>query len=157
MRRRRIRETTLIFIVVMTCSTRARDRVLFGFASVEAQFAVRRAAEGAALRLGDVECQRVLSDFRLSTVSDAVRAFGELRFFDDSRAQVCRRGTTLAFTTPGASVIHICSVQFKATYGRQPMTSEVILIHEFLHSLGLGENPPSSAAITARVVARCGR
>jgi hypothetical protein len=30
-----------------------------------------------------------------------------------------------------------------------------IVIHEELHSLGLGENPPSSLEITARVVARC--
>jgi hypothetical protein len=33
---------------------------------------------------------------------------------------------------------------------------EAILIHELLHSLGLGENPPSSDYITSRVRARCG-
>jgi hypothetical protein len=32
----------------------------------------------------------------------------------------------------------------------------VLLIHELLHAIGLGENPPASEAITARVVARCG-
>jgi hypothetical protein len=30
----------------------------------------------------------------------------------------------------------------------------LIVIHEFLHTLGLGENPPTSAAITAQVLAR---
>ena len=34
---------------------------------------------------------------------------------------------------------------------------EAVLIHELLHSLGLGENPPDSAAITDRVMARCER
>ena len=31
------------------------------------------------------------------------------------------------------------------------------LIHETLHTLGLGENPPSSEEITLRVESRCGR
>ena len=33
--------------------------------------------------------------------------------------------------------------------------AEIIIIHEFLHSLGLGENPPSSAEITKQVQTRC--
>ena len=33
---------------------------------------------------------------------------------------------------------------------------EILLIHELLHSLGLGENPPTSAQITNTVMARCG-
>jgi hypothetical protein len=36
------------------------------------------------------------------------------------------------------------------------MTIEILLIHEFLHTLGLGENPPTSDAITQRVAVRCG-
>jgi hypothetical protein len=32
-----------------------------------------------------------------------------------------------------------------------------LFIHEILHTLGLGESPPSSEAITARVVVRCGK
>jgi hypothetical protein len=31
-----------------------------------------------------------------------------------------------------------------------------MIIHEILHSLGLGENPPSSDEITKQVAARCG-
>jgi hypothetical protein len=37
------------------------------------------------------------------------------------------------------------------------MRADVLLIHEMLHSLGLGENPPSSREITEHVVARCGK
>jgi hypothetical protein len=36
------------------------------------------------------------------------------------------------------------------------VTVELVLIHELLHSLGLGENPPSSAEITRQVTKRCG-
>jgi hypothetical protein len=32
-----------------------------------------------------------------------------------------------------------------------------MIIHEELHSLGLGENPPDSKEITQQVIARCGR
>jgi hypothetical protein len=30
-----------------------------------------------------------------------------------------------------------------------------LIIHEMLHTLGLGENPPSSREITQRVTERC--
>jgi hypothetical protein len=38
---------------------------------------------------------------------------------------------------------------------RNSRHAEALLIHEMLHSLGLGENPPTSHQITARVRARC--
>jgi hypothetical protein len=37
----------------------------------------------------------------------------------------------------------------------EPGRAEAIVIHEVLHSLGLGENPPSSEDITAAVERRC--
>jgi len=39
--------------------------------------------------------------------------------------------------------------------GKNPSLTEAFLIHEELHSLGLGENPPSPKAITGRVLAKC--
>jgi hypothetical protein len=33
--------------------------------------------------------------------------------------------------------------------------AEAVIIHEMLHTLGLGENPPSSTEITFRVLNRC--
>jgi hypothetical protein len=33
--------------------------------------------------------------------------------------------------------------------------AEFIVIHELLHTLGLGENPPTPQDITRRVKARC--
>ena len=38
---------------------------------------------------------------------------------------------------------------------RDPWTAENMVIHEMLHTLGLGENPPSSREITRRVNDRC--
>jgi hypothetical protein len=37
------------------------------------------------------------------------------------------------------------------------MEMRAVIIHEMLHSLGLGENPPSSKEITLRVMQRCWR
>jgi len=36
-----------------------------------------------------------------------------------------------------------------------PWLSEFMVIHEMLHTLGLGENPPSSFEITEQVMRRC--
>ena len=35
------------------------------------------------------------------------------------------------------------------------LTSEVVIIHELLHALGLGENPPTESGITHQIFARC--
>jgi hypothetical protein len=37
----------------------------------------------------------------------------------------------------------------------RPYEAEVCLIHDMLHTLGLGENPPTSSEITQRVKRRC--
>ena len=36
-----------------------------------------------------------------------------------------------------------------------PTYVEALVIHEMMHTLGLGENPPSSLEINARVLKRC--
>jgi hypothetical protein len=47
----------------------------------------------------------------------------------------------------------MCGREFR---NRNRTAAEIIIIHEFLHVLGLGENPPTSDEITERVAARCG-
>lgn len=102
-------------------------------------------------------CQDVFDDFTvaasqpLSSVLAAkgkrpAEAFGGLRFFDDGAA----------LTQLGSRVIRICSLQFRNRYTWDRRAAEVILLHEFLHTLGLGENPPTSREITLRVAERCG-
>jgi hypothetical protein len=56
-------------------------------------------------------------------------------------------------------VVFVCPQEF--SHARRSRRSgggyEFIVIHEMLHSLGLGEDPPSSSEINARVRARCGQ
>ncbi|HSD67450.1 MAG TPA: hypothetical protein VLF95_12150, partial [Vicinamibacteria bacterium] len=66
---------------------------------------------------------------------------------------LCNRGASLAFTQVGSSAVSVCLRAFTLL---RPPEQDAVLIHEMLHSLGLGENPPESVAITARVLKRCG-
>ena len=52
--------------------------------------------------------------------------------------------------------IHVCAKKFARQFSRRTAGGEILVIHELLHSLGLGENPPTSAQITDRVRLRCG-
>ena len=145
----------------------AQTPVFFGLPDGETQFYVRLAVEGAATRLGRPGCQDIFDDFtdasgqRLSTTLAASRrssaaAFSLLWFYDDRNAPQCRSGVTVAFTQPGSRLIRVCGRQFKNRFRRYRTNTEILMIHEFLHTLGLGENPPSSEAITRQVEVRCG-
>ena len=61
----------------------------------------------------------------------------------------------VAYTAPGNRVIWICGERFADRFASSARRGAVLLIHELLHTLGLGENPPSSAAITDAVARRC--
>ena len=58
-------------------------------------------------------------------------------------------------SSPGSRGVFLCGQRFAQLARRDPELASVILIHEEFHSLGLGENPPSSAEITARIAERC--
>jgi hypothetical protein len=62
---------------------------------------------------------------------------------------------TVAATERGSRVVFICPVRFVEIERGNPEYAEATLIHELLHSLGLGENPPRSREITQRVLSRC--
>ncbi len=154
-------------LMTLTGTTSAQPPVLIGFEDGEARLAVRLAVEGAAARLGRPGCQILFTDFsdasgqRLSTTlaasgRSAVETFARLRFFEDRDALQCVGGATLAFTQIGSQIIRVCGRQFKDRFLRNRRTTEFAMIHEFLHALGLGENPPTSQAITKQVAARCG-
>ena len=130
-------------------------------------FAVRQAVRGALRRLGDPRCQAVFSDFeeasgrRLQEVLDERGLSGQellslLMFYDGAQVPQCRKPGVLAFTAPGSHVIYICTAWFREVFELNPARTEAVIIHESLHSLGLGENPPSGREITDRVVERCG-
>jgi hypothetical protein len=128
--------------------------------------AVRRSVEGARRRLVEPRCRKVVSDFedlagrplqaslqKLGREADAY--LGGLFFYDGSSLAQCANRSTLAVTMPGSRVIYICSEQFRRKYRRTPLHTEITIIHEMLHSLGLGEDPPTPSQITSQVMSRC--
>ncbi len=124
---------------------------------------LKSARQGARERLGRLECQAVLTDFESvngGRLDEVLRASGrtaqeqlDLLVFESGFGRhVCER-PVLASTHIHSSVVSICLRPFALV---RPVEQEAVLIHEMLHSLGLGEGPPESVAITARVLARCG-
>jgi len=127
--------------------------------------AVRLAIDLALSKLTRPGCADVYGDFELPdgstprAVLDRMRMRPEeflesLVFIDGSADHVCRNGLAALTATPGSHVIYVCPgfAQFQL---RNRDLSASLIIHESLHVLGLGENPPSSAEITRRVQRRC--
>jgi hypothetical protein len=133
----------------------------------QAGSAVQRALLSARRRLSGESCRRVLSDFDSVLTGGSLGAVLERRggtaeghldslvFKDGSGHPRCARPEILAFTSVGSSTVFVCSRSFVRVAGRDPALAEMVLIHEALHTLGLGENPPTSGEITARIEDRC--
>jgi len=129
------------------------------------RFAVARALGGALQRLDRPECQALLDEFadaagaplRVSLEATGLSAPEYLKrvFFYDGSPRLC--GTSgLAVTTPGSRAVFVCGSRFVREMSSNRRHAEATILHEMLHSLGLGENPPSSDHIHTRVLARCG-
>jgi hypothetical protein len=112
-------------------------------------------------------CGSVLTDFRdqqgkpltdrLVALAVDIRTYVTMiTFIDDSRHRHCASGA-VAFTEPGGRVVRLCVDRLKEAWARDRTYTLAVIIHELLHTLGLGENPPSSKEITSRVLARCGK
>jgi hypothetical protein len=128
---------------------------------------VRRALDLALSRLASPGCPRVYSDFELGGGGtpqdeldrlrmDPAEFLETLAFVDGSREPVCLMGLAALTTTPGSRVISVCPL-FPRLQVNNPGLSASLIIHESLHALGLGENPPRSREITGAVERRCGR
>ena len=125
---------------------------------------VSRAARDAMRKLQEPACQQVLDDFtdreerplrkRLGTSTPAAYlARMVLREGEIPRGSGrCASAGAAAFTAGGAAVF-VCGTSFRRLNRGARANA---LIHEMLHTLGLRENPPSSAEITRRVAERCG-
>ena len=154
----------LVLIAICSHATVATAQVLLDFTGEDA-WNMKRVVEAAAARVARSSCQEVLFDFvdeqgvplgtRLASGRNPVEAFAALRVVNKPLAPQCRNGNRLAFTFPGSHVIYVCSLKLRNESIQNSVRTELILIHEFLHSLGLGENPPTSQAITEQVVVRC--
>jgi hypothetical protein len=126
---------------------------------------LRAALDRAWTVLGEPRCGRLLHTFSDATgqsLETRLVARGvpvqehltRLVFVDESRNRRCMTGF-LAFTEPGSYVVRICVDEFKRTWQQDRRHTVAAVIHEMLHSLGLGENPPSSKEITEQVLAVC--
>jgi hypothetical protein len=130
--------------------------------------AVRAALDGAADRLGGPRCAEVFSaptlrdragrplDERLVSLgTDGPDYLRRLRIYDGSSSHYCDAERTLAFTEPGAGFVFVCGRRFWRAWAANRPYAEAAVIHEALHTLGLGENPPSSEVITRTVLSYC--
>jgi len=129
---------------------------------------VRMAVVEAHRRLGDSRCRQLFTDFeaaaghRLQEHLDLIGQTGQsylgwLWFVDAGYTGRCAEVGVSAFTSPGSQVIYLCGDRFTRAINRRGIGFlATVIIHEELHSLGLGENPPSSEEITREVESRCG-
>jgi hypothetical protein len=135
--------------------------------------AVERAKAGAARRLQKSECLKVLAEFTDAegqtleyTLGTWGMSAGEyvltLPFQDGAAISRCGHAGIELVTHRGLRQVYVCPVgvgalnsRFSRTQIQTPALAEGMVIHEMLHTLGLGENPPSSFEITERVRTRC--
>ena len=124
--------------------------------------ALGRASE----RLATAACRELLSEFtdgagrpladKLTGLRMSAEAYLRLIVVvDGSRLRPCMGTVTLAFTTPGSRVVYLCGTSFATKLQQSPTEATNTIIHELLHSLGLGENPPSSEDISRRIRQLC--
>ena len=137
--------------------------------------AMEGARTGAAKKLRKPECQRVFTDFTDAqgrTLRENLDARGlnapdylqTITFVDGFSTRSCRlRSWVLLVASPGLGSVAVCPVDgspFDSRLAqlqlRDPGFAESMVIHEMLHTLGLGENPPTSDEITRQVQRRCG-
>jgi len=129
---------------------------------------VAAAAGRAAAKLRRPECRELLSDFRdaagrrLAEVLEERRAgapeyLSRLIFVDGRNVPRCAGGDVAAGAFPGSPYIAVCKETFARVQAEDPGLAANTLIHEMLHALGLGEDPPTSEEITRQVAKRCGR
>ena len=124
-----------------------------------------RAVQGAAHQLRQPECEGLLDEFTdtsnrsLRAVLDeeglTAEAFLARLFFYDAAGAACESSTLAGMNAPGSRVVRVCGRRLKRTMNESRSHAEAIVIHEMLHALGLGENPPTSDYITRRVKERC--
>lgn len=130
-----------------------------------ANVATRQALGRASEWLAKPGCRSLLTDFtdqdgrplvdRLSALDvDIPTYLTMIVIIDDTRHVRCADGA-VAFTQPGSRVVRVCVDELKQVWHHDPTYTVAVIIHEVLHTLGLGENPPSSKEITRRVLAGC--
>ena len=128
--------------------------------------AAKRALTAASRWLASPNCGPLFSEFQDSSgipLEERLRQFettpaGYLQrvfFLDAGQHPTCRRHGILAFTAVGSRTVYLCGRDFERAWKKNPREVQATIIHEVLHSLGLGENPPTPRDITDRVLKLC--
>jgi hypothetical protein len=129
---------------------------------------VRMAVVEAHRRLGEPKCRLIFSDFqdesgqplqqKLDSIGQSGQSYlGWIWFVDSEQDGRCKQADVVAFTSPRSQVVRYCGGRFSRRLMRRGLGFlATTIIHEELHSLGLGEDPPSAQEISRRVEARCG-
>jgi hypothetical protein len=128
--------------------------------------ATRRALDEVIRWLSGSRCARLFSEFqdvdgqalevRLRLLQSTPADYLRLVYFHDGElSPACQRHGILAFTQVGSRVVYVCGRDFARAWNKEPREIVATLIHEMLHSLGLGENPPTPREITDRVEKLC--
>jgi hypothetical protein len=127
--------------------------------------ALERARTRAVALLESSECRKVFSDFTDAegrTLQEKLDALGQtpaeylgtVHFLNGEVQPLCHRSTVQMVTTGKSLYVYVCP-QFLQFQDRRPELAPVLVIHEALHTLGLGENPPTPMEITNRIYGRC--
>jgi hypothetical protein len=137
------------------------------------QGVIERVRGRAAARLDNAECRTLLSEFKDRhgrTLEENLEPFGvsasqyllDLSFVDGSPLPACKSPAVAMAVNPGLPRVFVCPLGPGRTNSRlsriefsSGSLAEAMVIHEMLHTLGLGENPPTTYEITARVRERC--
>jgi hypothetical protein len=155
--------TALVALLVPTAAAHAQSG-LRPLPPYEARL-VDFAREGAMRRLRGAECRALLDELhdregrplvaRLETFGVPADLYLEnVPFLDGTGRPLCGRGQSQLLTVSGVPRVIVCP-SFLQTVERARVSAEVYVIHEMLHTLGLGENPPSSQEITRLVTRHC--
>ena len=125
---------------------------------------MRHALNRASRLLAEPRCQRVLVEFsdihgcrladKLTTLGVDIQEYLRLVIFHDG-SQRGQCGEALAYTTAGSRIVFVCVGSVLRSWRVNPDYLVHSLVHEILHTLGLGENPPASQEITHRVRTLC--
>ena len=128
--------------------------------------AVAEALDGAAEWLTTTKCRSLLTEFldqhgrplqqTLQVLNVTLSDYLHIVVFADGETRTpCVRGEVLAFTAAGSRVVRVCGRVFAKASQRDRREARATIVHEVLHSLGLGENPPTARYITYRVKQLC--
>jgi hypothetical protein len=124
-----------------------------------------QALAGARRKLENPACQQLLTDYTDAegrTLGENLGSrtpadyLGRLVIRDGEipkGSHRCWQSGAGAFTPKATLVVFVCGANFRSL---SPRLRENALIHEMLHSLGLGQNPPTSQDISRQVANRCG-